>query len=188
MAFCMIHKRIKRSIFPILISFSIIVLCVTAYGLFREVKKVSERVETVTKATIINPIKVGVSLRDSIVSFSMEYLGTPYVAGGNGKKGFDCSGFVHFVFQHFKVQVPRSSSQFQHFGKEIPIESVRKGDVLIFLSPTRNVVGHVGIVTNPKGKESDFMHASSGHEMKVIITSMKKKGYKRRFVKAIDVL
>jgi hypothetical protein len=46
----------------------------------------------------------------------------------------------------------------------------------------------VGIVTNPKGKESDFIHASSGSEMKVIITSLKKVEYHRRFVKAVDVL
>jgi hypothetical protein len=46
----------------------------------------------------------------------------------------------------------------------------------------------VGIVTNAKGMESDFIHASSGKEMKVIITSLKKDGYKRRFVKALDVL
>jgi hypothetical protein len=56
------------------------------------------------------------------------------------------------------------------------------------LSPSRNVIGHLGIVTNPKGKESDFIHSSSGREMKVIITSLKKEGYARRFVKAIRVL
>jgi len=58
----------------------------------------------------------------------------------------------------------------------------------VFLSPTRKVVGHVGIVINPKGKESDFIHATSGREMKVIITNLKKEGYNRRFVKAVDVL
>jgi cell wall-associated NlpC family hydrolase len=137
---------------------------------------------------VINQLNDHFSLRDSLVSFGLEYLGTPYRAGGNGKNGFDCSGFVFFVFHHFKIYTPRSSSQFHYFGKEIPIENVRKGDILIFLSPTRKVVGHVGIVTNPKGKESDFIHASSGREMKVIVTSLKKEGYHRRFVKAIDVL
>jgi cell wall-associated NlpC family hydrolase len=154
----------------------------------REVKRVPERDETMTKDTLINPIKVNVSLRDSIVSFGMKLLGTPYVEGACSKDGFDCSGFVYFVFQHFKIQIPRSSSQFKNFGKEISIDSVRKGDILVFLSPTRNVIGHVGIVTNPKGKESDFIHATSGSEMKVIITSLKQEGYNRRLVKALDVL
>jgi len=182
------YKRIKRSIFVTLVGLSVIVLCITTYGLLREVNRLPEKVETVTKATMLNPIEVNVSLRDSIVSFGMNLLGTPYIAGGYSKYGFDCSGFVHFVFLHFKILVPRSSSQFQHFGKEIPIDSVRKGDVLLFLSPTRNVVGHVGIVTNPRGKESEFIHATSGREMKVVITSLKKEGYNRRFVKAVDVL
>jgi cell wall-associated NlpC family hydrolase len=182
------HKRIKRSIFATLVGLSILVLCITAYGLLRVVKVEPEGVETVTKTTLIKQPNNHVSLRDSLVSFGMEYLGTPYRAGGYNKNGFDCSGFVYFVFQHFNIQVPRSSSQFQHFGKVIPIDNVRKGDILIFLSPTRNVVGHVGIVTNPKGNESDFIHATSGSEMKVVITSLKKEGYNRRFVKAIGVI
>ncbi|HEY0091578.1 MAG TPA: C40 family peptidase [Flavobacterium sp.] len=127
-------------------------------------------------------------LKDSIVDFGMEYLGTPYVASGCGKDGFDCSGFVFFVFEHFKIQVPRSSVDFEHFGKEITIEDVQKGDLLLFLSPTRNVIGHIGIVSNPKGKDSDFIHASSGREMKVIVSNLSTKGYKDRFVKAVRPL
>jgi len=184
----MTFKKINLLKFATLICLSVIVLCIIAYGLLREVKRVPERDETMTKDTLINPIKVNVSLRDSIVSFGMKLLGTPYVEGACSKDGFDCSGFVYFVFQHFKIQIPRSSSQFKNFGKEISIDSVRKGDILVFLSPTRNVIGHVGIVTNPKGKESDFIHASSGSEMKVIITSLKQEGYNRRLVKALDVL
>ena len=122
------------------------------------------------------------------MNFGMELLGTPYVAAACGKDGFDCSGFVYFVFQHFKIEVPRSSSEFKYFGKEIPIEKVKKGDILVFLSPSSNVIGHVGIVTNPKGMESEFIHSSSSREMKVIISSLKQKGYTRRFVKAVSVL
>jgi cell wall-associated NlpC family hydrolase len=184
----MTSKKINLLKSATLICLSVIVLCIIAYGLLREVKRVPERDETMTKDTLINPIKVNVSLRDSIVSFGMKLLGTPYVEGACSKDGFDCSGFVYFVFQHFKIQIPRSSSQFKNFGKEISIDSVRKGDILVFLSPTRNVIGHVGIVTNPKGKESDFIHATSGSEMKVIITSLKQEGYNRRLVKALDVL
>lgn len=128
------------------------------------------------------------SLKDSVVNFGMKYLGTPYKVAGCGKDGFDCSGFVYFVFQHFKIKVPRSSKDFDNFGKEIPIQKVQKGDILLFLSPTRNAIGHIGIVSNPKGMESDFIHSSSGREMKVIITSLTNKGYTRRFVKAIRVL
>ena len=118
----------------------------------------------------------------------MKFLGTPYVEAGAGKEGFDCSGFVYFVFKHNQITVPRSSADFQNFGKEIPIENVQKGDILLFLSPTRDEIGHIGIVSNPKGIDSDFIHASSGREMKVIISNFSTTGYAKRFVKAIRVI
>jgi cell wall-associated NlpC family hydrolase len=184
----MTFRKINLLKFAALSGLLIIVLYTIAFSFLNEVKRVPEKDDTMIKDTLISPLKLKVSLRDSIVGFGMEFLGTPYVAGACSKEGFDCTGFVYYVFRQFKIQVPRSSSQYKNFGKEISIDSVRKGDILVFLSPTRNVVGHVGIVTNPKGKESDFIHASSGSEMKVIISSLKKEGYKRRFVRAIEVL
>jgi cell wall-associated NlpC family hydrolase len=181
----MISKKINSSKSTIFIGLSLLVLCSAAYGgcMF-----VSEKNETIVGDKLIDSIESPVSLGDKIVSFGMGLLGTPYVAAGCSKNGFDCSGFVYFVFNHFKINVPRSSSEFENFGKEIPIANVKKGDILLFLSPTRNVIGHLGIVTNPKGMESDFIHSTSGREMKVIITSLKKPGYTQRFVKAIRVL
>ncbi len=129
-----------------------------------------------------------IPLQDSLVNFAMTLLGTPYVTAGCSKEGFDCSGFVYFVFQHFNIKVPRSSAAFNNFGKEISIENVQKGDVLLFLSPTRDAIGHIGIVSKPDGKQSDFIHATSGREMKVTITNLANKGYTRRFVKAIRIL
>lgn len=180
-----INKKLLK--LAIGMSLSLILWCNITYGSSRSVRGLAPSNKTIGKDTPINPIELNDFLRDKIVSFGLGLLGTPYVAAGSGNGGFDCSGFVYFVFQHFKIPVPRSSSQFKNFGKEIPIDSVRKGDILLFLSPTRNAIGHLGIVTNPKGNESDFIHASSGREMKVIITSLKRPGYTRRFVKAIRV-
>ena len=169
----MTSKNLNFLKFRTFIALSLLVLCNVAYGSLK---------------TNAFSLQNNVSLRDKIVSYGMGLLGTPYVTAGHSKKGFDCSGFVYFVFNYFEIKVPRSSSQFKNFGKEIPISDVRKGDVLLFLSPTRNAIGHLGIVTNPKGMESDFIHSSSGCEMKVIVTSLKKPGYLRRFVKAIRIL
>lgn len=127
-------------------------------------------------------------LRDSLEQFGRGFLGVPYVYGGTSDKGFDCSGFVYYVYSEFGITVPRTSAQFADFGKEVPIESVKKGDILVFLSPTRNAIGHIGIVTDPKGMESEFIHASSSKEMKVMISSLKQPSYSRRFVRAVTVL
>ena len=140
------------------------------------------------RETTFTSVQIDSTLQDSIVEYGIELLGTPYITAGSGKEGFDCSGFVNFVFQNFNIKVPRSSADFENFGTEIPIEDVQKGDLLLFLSPTRNTIGHIGIITNENGRESDFIHASSGRAMKVIITNLSNKGYTRRFVKAIRVL
>lgn len=174
--------------FTIFISLSLLLLGSIAYGSSKAGGFSSQRIETTDEDTVVDRFNTNVYLGDKIVSFGMKFLGTPYVAAGCSKDGFDCSGFVYFVYNNFKIQVPRSSSQFKNFGKEIPISEVKKGDILLFLSPTKNVIGHIGIVSNPKGMASDFIHATSGREMKVVITSLTKPGYTRRFVKAIRVL
>jgi cell wall-associated NlpC family hydrolase len=69
------------------------------------------------------------------------------------KEGFDCSGFVYFVFQHFNIKVPRSSVEYYNFGKEISIESVQRGCVA-FSSPTRNVIGHIELFQDQMAKRT----------------------------------
>ncbi len=184
--------KMNPSKFTLLIGLPFIILCILSYGLLKEAKHAPEIIDT----SIIEPLQkdtfkieeIKVPLRDSIMDFAMNLLGTPYVDAACSADGFDCSGFVYYVYTHFKIEVPRSSSGFTNFGKEIPIENARKGDILVFLSPTRNAIGHVGLVTDPKGMETEFIHSSSGSEMKVMISSLKQEGYHRRFVKAVNVL
>ncbi|MGO4905038.1 C40 family peptidase [Flavobacterium sp. W20_MBD1_R3] len=178
-------SAVKLTLF---IGLLLLVLGSIAYGSSKAGGFSSQKNEIIVKDTLVDLIDDDTYLGDKIVNFGMGLLGTPYVAAGCSKNGFDCSGFVYYVYNHFKIKVPRSSSQFKNFGKEIQIANVKKGDILLFLSPTRNIIGHIGIVSNPKGMDSDFIHSTSGREMKVIITSLKKPGYTRRFVKAIRVL
>ncbi|MBC6366475.1 C40 family peptidase [Algoriphagus sp. AK58] len=159
-----------------------------AFNSSREIQPNPENAETILSLEANDSTETDLFLRDSLEQFGKAFLGVPYVYGGTSKSGFDCSGFVYYVYHEFGIKVPRSSSQFANFGKEVPIDSVKKGDILVFLSPTRNAIGHVGIVTNPKGMESEFIHASSSKEMKVMISSLNHPGYTRRFVKAITVL
>ncbi|HEX8268418.1 MAG TPA: C40 family peptidase [Flavobacterium sp.] len=170
------------------IIFFTLIVSVVAYGSYKKLKNDPLENRRTTRHEKVEALDQDKVLKDSIVAYGMKLLGTSYVSGGCSKDGFDCSGFVNFVFQHFDITVPRSSADFEHFGKEIPIEQVAKGDLLLFLSPTRNVIGHIGIVSKAQGKKSDFIHASSSREMKVIITNLSNEGYTRRFVKAIRVL
>lgn len=99
-----------------------------------------------------------------VVDFAKTLIGTPYKYGAADKKsGFDCSGFIHYVFNHFQIAVPRISYQFTNAGREINIKDSQPGDLILFTGsdPSSGMVGHMGIVTGNENGEVEFIHASS---------------------------
>ena len=128
--------------------------------------------------------------RDSIIQFAEQYLGTAYCYASNDpKKGFDCSGFVNYVFKHFNIDLPRSSSGFKDLGTALNPSDFKKGDVLVFYGyQDKNSIGHVGIVYEANGMQSKFIHASSGSEYAVTISELGSEQYTKRFYKCIDVI
>jgi len=128
--------------------------------------------------------------RDSIANYAKQYLGTPYVYAGNDpKKGFDCSGFVSYVFKNFDMNLPRSSSSYKNLGIALKPEDFKVGDILVFYGyKDRTVVGHLGIICEANGMQSKFIHASSGKVQSVTITSLDTEHYTKRFYKCIDVI
>lgn len=148
-------------------------------------KTVLKKTEPATKTEVSK-----ISDREKIISFAKEYLGINYkYASSNPKKGFDCSGFVNYVFKHFDVDVPRSSGQFKNIGKTIQPEAFQKGDILIFYGyKDQKSIGHVGIICEADGMNSKFIHASSGKEYAVTISELNSKMYAKRFYKCISVL
>lgn len=128
--------------------------------------------------------------RDSIVKFAEKYLGTAYCYGSNNpKKGFDCSGFVNFVFAHYGIELPRSSSGFADFGTPLQPDEFKKGDILVFYGYKDSTsIGHVGIVYEADGMNSTFIHASSGLDYAVTISDLDSDMYTKRFYKCIDVI
>ncbi|KUJ61699.1 glycoside hydrolase [Flavobacteriaceae bacterium CRH] len=128
--------------------------------------------------------------RDSIANYAKNYLGTPYLYAGNDpKKGFDCSGFVSYVFKNFNINLPRSSSGYKDLGTALNPEDFKVGDILVFYGyKDRTVVGHLGIICEANGMQSKFIHASSGKVNSVTITSLGTEHYTNRFYKCIDVI
>ncbi|PXY45742.1 C40 family peptidase [Flavobacterium hydrophilum] len=128
--------------------------------------------------------------RDSIISYAKQYLGTRYLyASSNPNKGFDCSGFVYYVFNNFDLTLPRSSSGYKNIGKTLKPEEFKVGDVLVFYGyKDKSVIGHVGIICEANGMQSKFIHASSGKAQKVTITGLDEEHYTKRFYKCVDVL
>jgi cell wall-associated NlpC family hydrolase len=128
--------------------------------------------------------------RTTLIDFAKRYLGTPYCRGSvDPEKGFDCSGFVWFVFKEFHIKVPRSSREYQFLGKALRPEEFRVGDILVFYGyRDRNYIGHVGIICEANGMKSRFIHASSGKAYCVTISGLDSDEYRHRFYKCIDVI
>jgi cell wall-associated NlpC family hydrolase len=81
------------------------------------------------------------------VSLVKEYLGTPYVWGGESPKGFDCSGLLQFVWGKIGVRIPRVTYDQWQAGKAVSRGALRPGDAVFFRgSDARgNLPGHVGM-------------------------------------------
>jgi cell wall-associated NlpC family hydrolase len=126
---------------------------------------------------------------DNIVAYAKTLLGTPYLyASTDPVKGFDCSGFITYVFNHFNIKVPRSSIDFTHVGKEIPVNESKTGDLILFTGTdsTERFVGHMGIIVSNAAGEIQFIHSSSGKAHGVTITPLNPY-YKGRFMKVIRI-
>ncbi len=132
-------------------------------------------------------VKMGNVPMDSIIGLAQSLIGTRYKYGSvNPAEGFDCSGFITYVFSHFNIKVPRSSIDFTNVGKEIPLGESKKGDLILFTGTdsTERFVGHMGIVTRNESGAVEFIHSSSGKANGVVITPLNSY-YMGRFVKVI---
>jgi peptidoglycan endopeptidase LytE len=77
-----------------------------------------------------------------IQKIASKYLGTPYVWGGTTPKGFDCSGFVRYVYQQNGMELPRTSgNMYNSIGT--PVTNLQSGDLVFFAD--RKTIDHVGI-------------------------------------------
>ncbi len=126
---------------------------------------------------------------DSLVAYAESLIGTPYkYASTDPSIGFDCSGFITYVFNHYNIDVPRSSKDFENTGIEIPINKSKKGDLILFTGTdsTERIIGHMGIVVSNDKNELKFIHSTSGKAHSVVITTFNKY-YQGRFVKTIRV-
>lgn len=70
--------------------------------------------------------------RQQIVDTALKYQGVPYRWGGTGPGGFDCSGFVWYVFRENGIPLPRVSSEIYGLGKAVAREELLPGDIVFF--------------------------------------------------------
>lgn len=116
-----------------------------------------------------------------IVSRAAKYKGVPYVFGGTTTKGFDCSGYVQYVFKDCKARLPRLADEQALQGIFVTQKQLRPGD-LVFFTTYAAGASHVGIYAG----DGQFWSASSSKG--VILSSLKDDYWKQRYYGARRVL
>ena len=116
-----------------------------------------------------------------IVSRAAKYKGVPYVFGGTTTKGFDCSGYVQYVFKDCKAKLPRLADEQALQGIFVTQKQLRPGD-LVFFTTYAAGASHVGIYAG----DGQFWSASSSKG--VILSSLKEEYWKQRYFGARRVL
>ncbi|MGZ8706987.1 MAG: C40 family peptidase [Gaiellaceae bacterium] len=90
------------------------------------------------------------NVHGGVVGIAMRYLGVPYVWGGSTPRGFDCSGFVAYVFAQIGVSLPHSSYAMYGMGTPVSISQLQSGDLVFFTGAS-----HMGIYIGG----GQFIHA-----------------------------
>ncbi|OOQ62278.1 hypothetical protein BC343_01280 [Mucilaginibacter pedocola] len=125
-----------------------------------------------------------------MAAFAQTLNGIPYKYGSvDPNEGFDCSGFISYVFNHFGIAVPRTSVDFTYMHHEVDLKDAQTGDLILFTGTdsTLRVVGHMGIVLATPGQEMRFIHSTSGHDNLGVTETPMNSYYKSRYVKTVRV-
>jgi cell wall-associated NlpC family hydrolase len=125
--------------------------------------------------------------RDSIKWIAEKYVGVPYKWAGESPTGFDCSGYVKYVFSQVGVKLPHNANRISYLGKEISESKAQTGDVILF--GTRTAKGHrayhAGIIYENRAGQIKIIHCISKG---VHITSDYDKYWKSRKMLITNVL
>ena len=98
----------------------------------------------------------------SIISFAKTFLGTPYHWGGTTPTGFDCSGFINYIFGSFGFSLVRTSYSLAELGETVLLSEIQPGDLMFFrASSNTGGVGHVGMVIEVTPDAINFIHSST---------------------------
>lgn len=98
-------------------------------------------------------------IRTELVSFARDYIGCKYKRAGKDKSGFDCSGFVGFVFNEYQISMAPSAHEQAFNIPGIQAEEAMKGDLVFFSN--QNKIVHVGIITESKKDRLMVIHSTS---------------------------
>ncbi|WP_342578556.1 C40 family peptidase [Psychrobacillus sp. FSL K6-2843] len=89
--------------------------------------------------------KVNAATSIEIGAFASKFYGTPYKYGGTTPKGFDCSGYIRYVFNKFGLSLPRTSAEQYKVGEKVAKDKLAPGDLVFFANTYKKGISHTGI-------------------------------------------
>ena len=95
------------------------------------------------KPASVVPVSRGTNRADEMISYAKSFVGSPYRYGGQSPKGFDCSGYLKYVYRNLGIEMPRTAAEQYNKGKKINENEAKPGDLVAFAS--RGSINHSGI-------------------------------------------
>jgi len=171
---CMLRKSLVGSLFVIL-------------SLSNFASKANFTDDTPTKKKYVSAIEEPIEesylkLANDIQRYAKKFIGTRYQRGGKAAKGFDCSGFVGYVFKKFDMKLGACSTEMFRLGYDVETCESLPGDLIFFRrgrSP-KSGISHVGIVVESNSKGLKFIHSATSKG--VTISYLKDPYYSAHFV------
>lgn len=117
----------------------------------------------------------------AVVRTVAKYKGVPYTFGGATPKGFDCSGYVNYVFNEYKAKLPRTADAQCLAGIFVLQKDLREGDLVFFITEGSGP-SHVGIYAG----NANFWHASSSKG--IMLSNLREDYWRTRYYRARRVL
>ena len=129
----------------------------------------------------VSPAALNGVSAEAIIATAKQYIGVPYVWGGSTPSGFDCSGYIQYVFGKHGISLPRTSAQQYTVGTWVSKSDLRPGD-LVFYNTSGSGVSHLGIYIG----NGQFIHASTSRG--VMISEMSNSYWSARYYGARRIL
>lgn len=127
-----------------------------------------------TPAKVDNPPSSGGYSTSKLISSAKSFMGIPYVWGGASPSGFDCSGFIYYVYKQAGKNITRTNVE-GYYSRSYEVSSPAVGDLVFFSNTYKKGVSHMGIYIG----SGQFIHASSSAG--VTITSLSNSYFQPRF-------
>lgn len=133
----------------------------------------------ITQITADEALNSSSAKGDEVAAYAKQYLGSRYVYGGSSPSGFDCSGFVRYIYSQFGFSLNRTASAQMDHGTSVSMSELIPGDLVFFKKAGSGAsrASHVGIYIGG----GQFIHASTS-STGVIISNMNSAYYTTGFV------